>query len=578
MMCIRKMTIIAMCLAAGLMFACQGTLETGGDADTDGADGDGTTDSAGDTQEDFAADGRPDGVEDTHPDSVEDTPPDTVGDTHPDTEPDTPTDTAQEVEIPEECGNGVIDEGEDCDPVYEASRSCDTTCGSTGTQACGAACEWGACDPPDEECNGEDDDCDGTEDNGFDCVLGSEEVCFTYCGSDIARTCGDACTWGACGEPEGTCNEIIVPYGEDPYPSGLTLVFDTSIKIADVYFLVDTTGSMRNDVDELQLTISDPIIPGLTGAVPDLRMGVGHFEDYPVSPYGQTGDSSYENIANLDADPESMVAGVAALPNGSGADIPESHVTALWTVAKGDPTPTMPLQPEPTCGAVYFGYPCFRPGSLPVILLVTDAQFHNGPRGENPYFLVTAPTYDETVTALVEEHIKVIAVFSGTDFAAHTNQLVVDTGAVTDHGDPVVRSIPDSGSGLGPAAVGAFEDLVTQVPISVTARAWDDPTDDIDATAFIDRIETNVTDSVEDPDNPGVFCVTGLATDDVSGDGFDDTFTRVLPGTAVCFDIIPAMNDSVPSEDDVRVARAFIEVIGDNVTSLDVREIFFIIP
>ncbi len=560
---IKKIAVFSLCLAAGFTMSCSGSL-TKGDGEADGADGDGTTDSVGDTQDDSLPDGVPDGVEDTPPD----------------TPSDTPADTEVDVEVPEECGNGVVDEDEDCDPEYEASRSCDTTCGTTGTQPCTAACAWGACDPPDEACNGEDDDCDGTDDNGFECVLGSVEACFTYCGSDIARTCGDACTWGACGEPEGACSEIIVPYDEDPYPSVLTLAFDTSIKIADVYFLVDTTGSMWNVIDELQLTISDPIIPGLTGAVPDLRLGVGHFEDYPVSPYGSSGDASYENIANLDADPESMEAGVAAISSGGGSDFPESHVSALWTVARGDPSATVPLQPEPSCGAAYFGYPCFRPGSLPVILMFTDALFHNGPRNENPYGAgIGAPSYDETVTALVEENIKVIAVFSGTSGnGAHTNQLVVDTGAVTDGGSPVVRSIASSGTGLSDAVVGAFEDLVTQVPISVTARAWDDPTDEIEATAFIARIETNAVDSVEDPENPGVFCVTGLPTDDVSGDGFDDTFTEVLPGTAVCFDIIPARNESVPSTGEEQTARAFIEVIGDNTISLDVREIFFIIP
>ncbi|MFH1437533.1 MAG: hypothetical protein ABIJ56_17635 [Pseudomonadota bacterium] len=563
-----KIVVVSLCLTAGLMFACQGTLGSGGDADTDGADGDGTADSAGDTQEDSLPDGMPDGVEDTHPDSVEDTP------------ADTPADTDVDVEVPEECGNGVVDEGEDCDPEHEASRSCDTACGSTGTQPCTAECEWGACEPPDEACNGEDDDCDGTDDNGFECVRGSGEVCFTYCGSGISRTCGDACTWGECGEPEGACSEIIVPYGEDPYPPVLTLVFDTSIKIADVYFLVDTTGTMYSEISGLKTGISGTIIPGLAGAVRDIRMGVGHFEDYPVTPYGSSGDTSYENLANLDADPESMAAGVAALYSGGGNDYPESHVTALWTVARGDPAPTMPRQPEPACEGSQFGYPCFRRGSLPVILLFTDAPFHNGPRNANPYGEgIAAPSYDETVTALVEENIKVIAVFSGTTGdRAHTNQLVVDTGAVTDGGSPVVRSIPADGAGLSDAVVGAFEELVTQVPLSVTARAWDDPTDEIEATEFIARIETNVTDSVEDPDNPGVFCVTGLAVDDVSGDGFDDTFTGVLPGTAVCFDIIPARNESVPSTGEEQTARAFIEIIGDGTTSLDVREIFFIVP
>jgi hypothetical protein len=63
-----------------------------------------------------------------------------------------------------------------------------------------------------ELCNGADDDCDGTIDEGFECRIGTSEVCATGCGSGGTRTCGASCTWNACRAADegptvtGTCN------------------------------------------------------------------------------------------------------------------------------------------------------------------------------------------------------------------------------------------------------------------------------------------------------------------------------------------------------------------------------------
>jgi hypothetical protein len=59
------------------------------------------------------------------------------------------------------CGNGTLEEGEECDG--DPARSCTTTCSSTGTQEC-VDCAWASCAPPEEVCNGVDDDCDDLTD------------------------------------------------------------------------------------------------------------------------------------------------------------------------------------------------------------------------------------------------------------------------------------------------------------------------------------------------------------------------------------------------------------------------------
>ncbi|MBI5488153.1 MAG: FG-GAP repeat protein [Deltaproteobacteria bacterium] len=101
------------------------------------------------------------------------------------------------------CGNGTIDDGEDCEG--DSTQPCTTSCGTTGTSTC-YACEWAACAPPAEECNGDDDDCDGDTDEGFECTADEFQDCTTTCGSTGTRVCTEACAWEDCRPPVEACN------------------------------------------------------------------------------------------------------------------------------------------------------------------------------------------------------------------------------------------------------------------------------------------------------------------------------------------------------------------------------------
>ena len=372
---------------------------------------------------------------------------------------------------------------------------------------------------------------------------------------------------------------FIVAYMETPDPTVDTLVFSTDIKQADVYFLVDTTGSMWQEVATLRSSISSTVIPGMVAAIPDIWTGVGHFDDYPYGVYGWTGDESYENLQNLTSNPALAQAAATNLPDGSGYDSPESHVTALYTTASGSPAYTMPMQPSPSCGAGFFGYPCFRTGSVPIIILISDAPFHNGPSGEDPYSGVSAPSYAQAVAALVAAHIKVIGVHSDTWSAdTHYRRIATDTGAVDSAGNPLAYNIPGDGSGLGSQVIAAVQTLSNQVPIEVSTTTEDNPVDAVDARIFIERIQPNTVGGVADPLDPTKICVGGLAVADRTGDGFPDVFTSVLPGTTVCFDIYPRMNTSVEPLTVPQIFEAFIHVIGDGITVLDTRSVFFLVP
>jgi cysteine-rich repeat protein len=100
--------------------------------------------------------------------------------------------------------DGSVDEDFTCVPG--ATRGCPTSCGSTGTETCGAGCAWSSCAPPVEACNSADDDCDTVVDEEFECTTGATRSCTTGCGSAGSQSCDASCRWTACAAPAESCN------------------------------------------------------------------------------------------------------------------------------------------------------------------------------------------------------------------------------------------------------------------------------------------------------------------------------------------------------------------------------------
>ncbi len=237
----------------------------------------------------------------------------------------------------------------------------------------------------------------------------------------------------------------------------------------------------------------------------------------------------------------------------------------------------------PDCTAGYVGYPCFRPGALPIIIMMTDAPFHNGPDNYSPYGTDVSPgppSYTYAIAALETIHARVLPIYSGPagDIGQeHCESMAFDTGAAID-GEPLVFAIDGSGAGLGTSVVDAVAQLATGVPLEFSTRARDDESDAVDATVFIDRIVPNTVGGVADPEDPTVMCVGGLDTINNDSDPYEDVFEGVEPGTPVCFDVTAAQNDTVPPIDVPQLYVVYIDVIGNGVTVLDTRELYFLIP
>ena len=376
---------------------------------------------------------------------------------------------------------------------------------------------------------------------------------------------------------------FLVPYGGAPDPTEDTLVFQTNIQMADVFFAMDTTGSMYGEIANLKTTLSTTIIPEISTIIPYAWFGVGYFDDYPVGAYGYTPDVAFGLMQIMTDDIAAAQTAVNALPECNGSDWAESDVPMLWAVATGGSLGTyLPAQTD--CPAGYVGYPCFRPGAIPIIVMMTDAPFHNGPSNYGAYGTDVSPEppeYVYAVAALDTIHAKVLPVYSGTlgDIGnEHCNDIALDTGAAID-GDPLVFEISGSGTGLDTGIVDAINELATAVPFDIsTLGRDDDETDTVDATVFIDRIVPNIVGGVADPEDPLIICMGGLETINNDADPYPDLFNDVMPGVPVCFDIIPKMNTTVPPATETKMYTAYIDVIGDSVTTLDTREIYFLVP
>lgn len=109
-----------------------------------------------------------------------------------------------------------------------------------------------------------------------------------------------------------------------------------TIRPADVYFLMDTTGSMGGEINRLKADLttgsfisacSGGIIGAIRCEIPDAWFGVGFFDDYPYSPHGYAGvDFVYRNTQDMSPSVAAAQAAVNALALHYGMDGPESNV------------------------------------------------------------------------------------------------------------------------------------------------------------------------------------------------------------------------------------------------------------
>ena len=186
------------------------------------------------------------------------------------------------------------------------------------------------------------------------------------------------------------------------------LAITGSIQSADAYILMDATGSMGGEQVELLKDLSSGTFvtgcaeaagTGIVGAlkctIPDLWVGVGDFKEVSYLPHNNRYDMApYHHYLDMTDDVQHIIDAVAQMVPDFNKDIPEAATQAMYSVITGNGLGD--LVPNrgacPSTPARRWGYPCFRPGVLPIILLFSDAAMHNGPRLASPTY--GNPPYD----------------------------------------------------------------------------------------------------------------------------------------------------------------------------------------
>ena len=429
---------------------------------------------------------------------------------------------------------------------------------------------------------------------------------------------------------------FILPYQDPAGNQQRPLDFSTDIPALDVFFLMDTTGSMFGAITNLQSSLSTTIIPQVQAEVANSQFGVGAYEDFPDGVYGALHgsdcgrggvpdpDQPFHLLQTITSSVAAAQSGVTRLANngvgpiGCGMDTPEAGIEGLYQAATGNglssPAPTNVPANHTGIGGV-----AFRQGTMPVIVQITDALSHAN--GENTICGGESNGYAGAVAAVAHSRAQTKTAISNIcgrvvgvsvqpqfgscpglpdleDFATTTGALVPP--AAWDVGTrpagcaatqcctgingagrapnaqglcPMVFQTASNGSGLGAGVVTGIRMLTRFATFDVNSVRMGGTTD-VDGHALPTPHTTADFIRMVTP----VSFMLPPPPPNLPNPTFDaTTFHGVTPGTQVSFNV-SAFNDFVPATNDAQIFRANIQVLAGGCTPLDQREVLILVP
>lgn len=393
------------------------------------------------------------------------------------------------------------------------------------------------------------------------------------------------------------------------------LEFGTNVRVADVFFLTDTTGSMGGVLTNVKATVATPgvgLIDRISEVIPDAWFGGGQHDDYPFGSYGSPPDEPFILASVMRPPSERAMVQTAfnAISLHSGGDGPESQTEGVYQLLTGEGgtwtgsagfggggTYTMPAYAG-SCLDTGFGAACFRDGALPVVVLFTDICTHAGPPGEAPFCdpytgIDPAPhTYEDMIRVMNARGARFVGInSSGSRCPAVTvpsgdspcyfmRRTAEDSGSVDVDGNPLVYDLPSGGGTTGEftdVIVDAIQRIATRVPFDVDTALRNDPTNPpmVDATRFIKsrRPGCRATPAID----PCWVAPEGTRQEDAVAAVDDSTFFGVIPGTLVTFQIV-FQNDFYQGGTTTEVFVAYVDVRADGFAVLDTRQVYIVVP
>ncbi len=296
---------------------------------------------------------------------------------------------------------------------------------------------------------------------------------------------------------------FVVPFGEDPNPKSDVLKFSTNIKQADVAFVMDTTGSMSSAINNLKSALQGTLMTQLQAAIPNVGLAVVDFKDF--------GDPWVVKVNQVVTTNLGLAkAGVGAMSASGGGDTPEAAIAAMQFALTGQANGAIGAHASP---AGTFGGVDFRSGSVPIVVNITDADWHD-PSGN-----ATMTTLKAAFASTKAKFVNIAesgGLFFGGGPEAQANNLSDATGsnvpasafgtvsgcsagqcctgnngagrAATGPGGTCrLNFLSSSGNGVSGGIVKAIEAIAVGSTFDVTAKPSNDPKNakGVDATKFI---------------------------------------------------------------------------------------------
>jgi hypothetical protein len=396
--------------------------------------------------------------------------------------------------------------------------------------------------------------------------------------SDLVEVSAGTDPTNASSNPQANGDYVFVePYMQPQSPLDDDLDFSTKLQAVDICVILDRSGSMSTEVNAVRNNLAS-VVSGLkctggntTNCIPDLWAGAGTV-GYSGAAAAYTNHVDIQPNPNFSSIPTTEPSGCCAEPltfstyaaisgNGGGSNFGLGATVPARSSCAGSPAANGGYQT--------FGYPCFRKGALPVILLATDEPpLSAGDTNKSPSWdSVVKPLF----TAAKARLVGILGDFISTNTDVDLRKMATDTGAV----DATMGNAPLVFNGSGTNAPTAIRNgilaLANGLPIDIIAVTADVAGYPVDAVAsFVDHIETLQLGTAQ--------CANGLSDQDTNGDTYKDKYLQVRTGTPVCWKVVSKPNTTVPATDQPQLFKATITVYGDGVTQLDQRDVFFLVP
>ncbi len=366
---------------------------------------------------------------------------------------------------------------------------------------------------------------------------------------------------------------LQLPY-EDP-AEVRNLEFSTDIRTADIAIMVDLSNSMSGEHANLKASINDIIITQVSAAISDAAFGLTKFGPIDMNQTLATDKAAnvYLPAQNITDDAGAVQTAVNAIAVTPGTY--EYITEALYQTASGAGTYQRICHATNGCGAAQGGYEiivdidttvcpagrfggaCFRPGALPIIIMMTDEAFttdFGNWLSIDKYGATIADDEPRSIAQVVEAMNDINAKFIGLDSSVGQvampfyDQLAAGTGSVDGLGVDFNQQINSDGTGMSDTIVDAVIELTQHIEIDVSTlrKHIDNLYGIVDTTQFIESITP-------------------------------ESFVDVQPGQKVTFEVTfrNMIYDNTSTEAHLFIAQ--IEVWGAG-TKLDTRDCYIIVP